>query len=146
VLAHELAKVKHRDVIVQTPVIVLAGWLVEASRIGGWLRGALLFVLAPIAASLVQVLLSPRRIHAADRAAARICESPHGLADALVRLEQAIELVTFQASPVTEPLYTVNPFEPVGLAAMFSTHPPIGERVQRLRELDPEWRAKLRAA
>ncbi len=146
VLAHELAKVKHRDVVVQTPVVVLAGWLVEASRIGGWLRGALLFVLAPIAASLVHVLLSPRRIHAADRAAARICESPHGLADALVRLEQAIELVTVQASPVTEPLYTVNPFEPVGLAAMFSTHPPIGERVQRLRELDPEWRAKLRAA
>jgi heat shock protein HtpX len=146
VIAHELAKVKHRDVVVQTPVVVLAGWLVEASRIGGWLERALLFVLAPIAASLVQVLLSPRRIFAADAAAARICESPHALADALIRLEQAIELVTFQASPVTEPLYTVNPFEPVGLAAMFSTHPPIGERVQRLRELDPEWRARLRAA
>jgi heat shock protein HtpX len=146
VIAHELAKVKHRDVVVQTPVVVLAGWLVEASRIGGWLERALLFVLAPIAASLVQVLLSPRRIFAADAAAARICESPHALADALIRLEQAIELVTFQASPVTEPLYTVNPFEPVGLAAMFSTHPPIGKRVQRLRELDPEWRARLRAA
>ena len=146
VLAHELAKVKHRDVIVQTPVVVLAGWLVEASRIGGWLERALLFVLAPVAASLVHVLLSPRRIFAADSRAAQICESPHGLADALIRLEQAIELVQFRASPVTEPLYTVNPFEPVGLAAMFSTHPPIGERVQRLRELDPEWRQKLRAA
>jgi heat shock protein HtpX len=146
VIAHELAKVKHRDVVVQTPVVVLAGWLIEASRIGGWLERALLFVLAPIAASLVHVLLSPRRIFAADVTAARICESPHALADALIRLEQAIELVRFRASPVTEPLYTVNPFEPVGLAAMFSTHPPIGERVQRLRELDPEWRAKLRAA
>lgn len=146
VIAHELAKVKHRDVVVQTPVVVLAGWLVEASRIGGWLERALLFVLAPIAASLVQVLLSPRRIFAADAAAARICESPHALADALIRLEQAIELVKFQASPVTEPLYTVNPFEPEGLAAMFSTHPSIGKRVQRLRELDPEWRARLRAA
>jgi heat shock protein HtpX len=146
VIAHELAKVKHRDVVVQTPVVVLAGWLVEASRIGGWLERALLFVLAPIAASLVQVLLSPRRIFAADAAAARICESPHALADALIRLEQAIELVKFQASPVTEPLYTVNPFEPDGLAAMFSTHPSIGKRVQRLRELDPEWRTKLRAA
>jgi heat shock protein HtpX len=146
VIAHELAKVKHRDVVVQTPVVVLAGWLIEASRIGGWLERALLFVLAPIAASLVHVLLSPRRIFAADSAAARICESPHSLADALIRLEQAIELVRFEASPVTEPLYTVNPFEPVGLAAMFSTHPPIGERVQRLRDLDPEWRAKLRAA
>jgi heat shock protein HtpX len=146
VIAHELAKVRHRDVVVQTPVVVLAGWLLEASRIGGWLERGLLFVLAPVAASLVHVLLSPRRIYAADAAAARICESPHALADALIRLEQAIELVTFQASPATEPLYTVNPFEPIGLAAMFSTHPPIGERVQRLRELDPEWRAKLRAA
>jgi heat shock protein HtpX len=146
VIAHELAKVKHRDVVVQTPIVVLAGWLVEASRIGGWLERALLFVLAPVAASLVHVLLSPRRIFAADRAAARICESPHALADALIRLEQAIELVKFEASPVTEPLYTVNPFEQVGLAAMFSTHPLIGDRVQRLRELDPEWRAKLRAA
>ena len=146
VLAHELAKVKHRDVVVQTPVVVLTGWIVEASRIGGWLERSLLFVLAPIAASLVHVLLSPRRIFAADKAAARICGSPHGLADALIRLEQAIELVSFNASPVTEPLYTVNPFEPVGLAAMFSTHPEIGERVQRLRDLDPDWREKLRAA
>jgi heat shock protein HtpX len=146
VIAHELATVRHRDVVVQTPVVVLAGWLLEASRIGGWLERGLLFVLAPVAASLVHVLLSPRRIYAADAAAARICESPHALADALIRLEQAIELVTFQASPATEPLYTVNPFEPIGLAAMFSTHPPIGERIQRLRDLDPEWRAKLRAA
>ena len=57
-----------------------------------------------------------------------------------------MELVRFQASAVTEPLYVVNPFEAVGLAAMFSTHPPIGERVARLRALDPEWREKLRAA
>jgi heat shock protein HtpX len=146
VLAHELAKIRHRDVVVQTPVVILAGWLVEASRIGGWLERGLLFVLAPIAASLVHVLLSQRRIFAADAAAARICESPHGLADGLIRLEQAIELISFSASPVTEPLYTVNPFEPAGLAAMFSTHPPIGERVQRLRNLDPEWRERLRAA
>jgi Zn-dependent protease with chaperone function len=63
-----------------------------------------------------------------------------------VRIEQAMELVRFQASPVTEPLYVVNPFEPVGLAAMFSTHPAVGKRVQRLRALDPDWREKLRAA
>ncbi|HEX5468407.1 MAG TPA: M48 family metalloprotease [Gaiellaceae bacterium] len=146
VIAHQLAKVRHRDVVVETPVAVLAGWLVEASRIGGWLERILLFLFAPLAASLVQVLLSPRREFAADRRAADICESPHGLADALIRLEQANELVEFRASPVTEPLYTVSPFEPVGLAAMFSTHPPIGERVARLRALDPEWREKLRAA
>jgi heat shock protein HtpX len=146
VLGHHLARIRHRDVAVETPVVVLAGWLVEASRIGGWLERALLFVLAPVAAALVQVLLSPKRISAADHLAARICESPHGLADALIRIEQAMELVSFQASPVTEPLYTVNPFEPEGLAAMFSTHPAIGERVARLRNMDPDWRERLRAA
>lgn len=146
VLAHELAHARHRDLLVQTPVVLVAGWLVEASRIGGFLERALLFVLGPVAASVVQVLLSPRRELAADLRAADICGSPHPLADALVRIEQAMELVRFQASPVTEPLYVVNPFEPTGLAAMFSTHPPIGKRVQRLRSLDPEWRDKLRAA
>jgi heat shock protein HtpX len=146
VLAHELAHARHRDLVVQTPVVLVAGWLVEASRIGGFLERALLFVLGPVAASVVQVLLSPRRELAADLRAADICGSPHPLADALIRIEQAMELVRFQASPVTEPLYVVNPFEPTGLAAMFSTHPPIGKRVQRLRALDPEWREKLRAA
>jgi heat shock protein HtpX len=146
VLAHELSKIRNRDVVIQTPIVVLSGWLVEASRIGGFLERALLFVLGPVAASLVQVFLSPRREFAADLRAAAICESPHGLADALIRLEQATELVEFSASPVTEPLYTVNPFAAEGLAAMFSTHPPIGERIARLRALDPEWREKLRAA
>jgi heat shock protein HtpX len=146
ILGHELARIRNRDVTVETPVVVLTGWLVEASRIGGWLERALLFVLGPVAASITQALLSQRRIFAADAQAARICESPHGLADALVRLEQAQELVTFQASPTTAPLYAVNPFDSVGLAALFGTHPAIGERVKRLRALDPEWREKLRAA
>ena len=146
VLAHEIAHLKHRDVVVQTPVVVVAGWLIEASRLGGFLERAFLFVLGPVAASIVQVLLSPRREFAADSFAARLCETPHGIADALIRLEQAQELVRFQASPVTEPLYTLNPFAPEGLAALFSTHPPVGERVRRLRELDPDWREKLRAA
>jgi heat shock protein HtpX len=146
VLAHELAHARHRDVLVQTPVVLIASWLVEASRIGGFLERALLFVLGPVAASIVQVSLSPKRELVADLRASEICGSPHPLADALVRIEQAEELVRFQASPVTEPLYIVNPFEPVGLAAMFSTHPPVGERVARLRALDPEWRDKLRAA
>ena len=146
VLAHELAHARHRDSLVQTPVVLIAGWLVEASRIGGFLERALLFVFGPIAASIVQVFLSPKRELAADLGAAEICGTPHPLADALVRIEQAEELVRFQGSPVLEPLYIVNPFEPTGLAAMFSTHPPVGERVSRLRALDPEWRDKLRAA
>ena len=145
-IAHELAHVRRRDVTVQTAAVVLAGALVEMSRIGGWLERALLFVLGPIAAAIVHVMLSPKRELAADRAAAGLCGSPHGLADALVRLEQASELVDFRASPATEPLYTINPFAEEGLAALFASHPPIAERVQRLRELDPTWRERLRAA
>ena len=146
VLAHELAHLRNRDVLVQTIAAVLAGTLIESSRIGGFLQRGLLFVLGPLAAALVHLLLSPSREFAADRTAAEICESPHGLADALLRMEQAGELVEFQGSPATEPLYTVNPFDEEGLAKMFVTHPPVAERVRRLRELDPDWREKLRAA
>jgi heat shock protein HtpX len=146
VLAHELAHIRHRDVLVQSTAVVVAALLVESSRIGGWLERGLLFMLGPVAAAFVHALLSPKREFEADRAAATLCGSPHGLADALIRLEQAVELVEFRASPATEPLYTINPFAEEGLAALFVTHPPVSERVRRLRELDPEWRDKLRAA
>jgi heat shock protein HtpX len=146
VLAHELAHVRHRDVVVQTSVDVLAATLLELSRVGGWFQRVLLWFLGPLAAALVHLLLSPKREFLADRAAAAICDTPHPMADALVRLDQAAELVSFEGSPATEPLYTVNPFLEVGLAALFVTHPPVGERVRRLRELDPDWREKLRAA
>ena len=146
VLAHELAHVRHRDVIVQTSVVVLAATLLELTRIGGWFQRALLWIAGPVAAAFVHLMLSPKREFVADHAAAAICASPHPVADALVRLDQAAELVSFSASPATEPLYTINPFIEEGLAALFVTHPPVGERVRRLRELDPDWRDKLRAA
>jgi heat shock protein HtpX len=146
VLAHELAHVRHRDVVVQTSVVVLAATLLELSRVGGWFARALLFVLGPIGAAFVHLMLSPKREFLADAGAAAVCSSPHPMADALVRLDQASELVSFQGSPATEPLYTINPFLEEGLAALFVTHPPVGERVRRLRELDPDWREKLRAA
>jgi heat shock protein HtpX len=146
VLAHELAHIRNRDVLVQTTAVLISAALVEASRVGGFLQRALLFVLGPVAAAFSHLLLSPKREFAADREAARICDSPHGLADALLRLEQAMELVEFRASPATEPLYTTNPFAVEGLAALFVTHPPVAERVRRLRALDPDWKQKLRAA
>jgi heat shock protein HtpX len=146
VIGHELAHIRDRDVLVQTAVSVLAGAIVEMSRVGGFLQRALLFVLGPLAAALVHLFLSPKREFWADLAAAELCDSPHGLADALIRLEQTSELVEFEASPATEPLYTINPFAEEGLAALFVTHPPVAERVQRLRALDPSWREKLRAA
>ena len=146
VLAHELAHIRSRDTLTQQAAVVLAATLIELSRVGGFLQRALLFVLGPVASACVHLLLSPKRELAADRAAAWLCESPHGLADALIRLEQAVELVEFSASPATEPLYTINPFLEEGIAALFVTHPRPAERVQRLRDLDPMWRDKLRAA
>jgi heat shock protein HtpX len=146
IVAHELAHLRHRDVLIQTVAVILAAAIVEASRIGGALQRGLLFVLGPLAAAVVHLLLSPKREYDADRFAAEVCDSPHGLADALVRLESAMQLVGFEASPATEPLYTTNPFAEEGLAALFVSHPPVGERVRRLRELDPDWREKLRAA
>jgi heat shock protein HtpX len=146
IIAHELAHLRHRDVLVQTAAVVVATAIVESSRVGGALQRALLFVLGPLAAAFVHLLLSPKREFEADRFATEVCDSPHGLADALVRLEQAMQLVAFEASPATEPLYTTNPFADEGLAALFASHPPVGERVRRLRELDPDWRERLRAA
>lgn len=145
-LAHELAHIRNRDVLVQSAAVVVAAALIETSRVGGWLQRTLLFVLGPLAAAIVHLLLSPKREFAADRAAATLCGSPHGLADALTRLDQAAELVEFRASPATEPLYPINPFAEEGLAGLFVTHPPVAERVRRLRAQDPSWREKLRAA
>jgi heat shock protein HtpX len=146
IVAHELAHLKHRDVLVQSIAVVVAVTIIETSRVGGFLQRALLFVFGPIAAAFVALLLSQKREYDADRLAAELCDSPHGLADALIRLEQAMELVGFEASPATEPLYTTNPFAEEGLAALFTSHPPVADRVRRLRELDPDWREKLRAA
>jgi heat shock protein HtpX len=146
IVAHELAHLRYRDVLPQTIAVIVAATIIESSRIGGALQRALLFVLGPVAAAFVHLLLSQKREFEADRFAAELCHSPHGLADALVRLEAAMELVGFEASPATEPLYTTNPFANEGLAALFDSHPPVGERVRRLRELDPDWRAKLEAA
>jgi heat shock protein HtpX len=146
VLAHEIGHIARRDVVVQTAAVLLASTLVELARLGGYLQRALLFVLGPIAAAFVHLLLSPKRELHADRFAAGLCESPHGLADALLRLELAGELVGLNASPVTEPLHTVNPFPREGPTVLFETHPPVAERVRRLRALDPGWAETLRGA
>lgn len=146
VLAHELAHIRHRDVLVQSVAALVAAVLIESSRLGGWFRRALLFVLGPIASAFVHLLLSPKREYDADRSAAHICGSPHAVAAALLRLDEASELVAFRGSPAAELLYTVNPFEDEGLAALLVTHPPVAERVRRLRALDPGSPAELQAA
>jgi heat shock protein HtpX len=134
-IAHELAHVRRRDVLVQTFVVLFAATLVETSRIGGWFSRILLYAFAPIAAAFVHVLLSPKRELRADALAAAATGGAHDLADALMRLDRASELVEFAASPATEPLYPIDPFENEGVARMFKTHPALEERIRRLREL-----------
>jgi heat shock protein HtpX len=133
-IAHEVAHVRRRDVLVQTYAVLFAATLVETSRIGGWLSRFLLYVFAPIASAFVHVLLSPGRELAADALAAHTIGNGHDLADALLRLDRASELVEFAASPATEPLYPVDPFEDEGIARMFKTHPSLEDRIRRLRE------------
>jgi heat shock protein HtpX len=137
-IAHEVAHSARRDLLVQTIAAVIGSTLLEISRAGGWFQRGLLFVLGPFSSAIVHALLSPRREFAADQRAAELCDSPHGLADALGRLDQASELVSFVGNPATEPLHVIDPFEERGLGGLFTTHPPVGERVRRLRALDTE--------
>jgi heat shock protein HtpX len=133
VIAHELAHVRLRDVLTQTYAVLLATTFLELSRVGGFLSRFLLAVLAPIGAAFTHLLLSPNRELRADSLAAGLVD-PHDLADALIRLDRAAELVEFHASPATEPLYTVSPFDHTErVARMFVTHPPVAERVARMR-------------
>ena len=134
-IAHELAHVRRRDVLVQTFAVLFATTLVEMSRLGGWFSRFLHYVFAPISAAFIHVMLSPKRELYADALAASATGTAHDLADALMRLDRAAELVDFAASPATEPLYPIDPFEPDGLARMFKTHPPLDARIRRLREL-----------
>jgi len=132
-VAHELAHVRSRDVLVQGFAVVLASALLDVARIGGWFSRGLVAILAPVAAAFTHVLLSPKRELAADAVAGRLTD-PHDLADALVRLDRAGELVVFEGSPATEPLYAVSPFDPADrISRMFVTHPPLEGRVARLR-------------
>ena len=135
VLAHELAHVRSRDVLTQTYAVLLSTTLLELTRIGGFLARFLVAVLAPVGSAFTHLLLSSKRELAADAAAARLVD-PHDLADALTRLDRAADLVDFHAAPTTEPLYTVSPFDHTDrVARMYVTHPPVAERVARLRGL-----------
>ena len=133
VLAHELAHIKRRDVLVQSFAVVLSSILLEVTRIGGWFSRALVAILAPIAAAFTHLLLSPKRELEADVLAAAMTD-PHDLAAALEKLDAAGDTVSFSGSPATEPLYTVSPFDETDrIMRMFVTHPPVATRVGRLR-------------
>jgi heat shock protein HtpX len=149
VIAHELAHVKHRDILIGSIAATLAGAVMllatmarwgaifggfERDRREGGLLGllALAFV-APLAATLVQLAVSRSREFAADRGAAEMVGHPHGLASALRKLDQLAERVPMDASPASAHMFIVSPLRGRGsLLGWFSTHPPITARIERL--------------
>ena len=102
------------------------------------LIGALaLVLLAPIAAAIIQLAISRQREYSADATGAEICGNPESLASALLRLEEGAQAIPMQVNQAAEPLYIVKPFSRRRLRSLFSTHPPIEERVRRLRQMRP---------
>lgn len=152
VIAHELAHVKHRDILTGTIVASMAGAItfltrmaMYASMFGGGSRDRensnpvgeiLLLILAPIAAMLIQFAVSRSREFAADEGGARICGRPLSLANALKKLERGAELIPMHnAGTATAHMFIVNPLRGGGIMKLFSTHPPTAERVARLEAL-----------
>jgi len=150
VLAHELAHIKHRDILLATIVATFVGTITFISRMAGWtmmfaggnrdredngnlVASLVLMIVAPIAALLLQLAISRSREFLADEGGAKISGKPLSLASALRKLEQAAQIVPMHnANPSTAHLFIVNPLRGGGIAKLFSTHPPIEERIQRL--------------
>ena len=163
VLAHELGHVKNRDTLTMTVAATLSGAIGMLATFGGLFGGGrdengrpmmnpivaiAAMILAPLAASLVQMAISRSREFEADRAGAEISGNPLGLASALQRLHegtQAIPNATVEANPATAHLYIDNPLSGGGMASLFSTHPPMEERIARLEAMAGEMPARAQA-
>lgn len=153
VLAHEIGHIANRDILVQTVAGVLASAIVTVANMMQWaaifgmgrsddeegsnpFAALLLAFLAPVAASLIQFAISRSREYGADDAGARFSGNPLYLASALEKLGAYSQRVPMQAgNEATAHMFIVNPFAGANLARLFSTHPPIEERVQRLRNM-----------
>jgi heat shock protein HtpX len=148
VLAHELAHIQHRDILIQSVASAIGAAITYLAYMLMWFGGddesplslvasLALVLLAPIAASIIQLSISRQREYGADAGGAQICGNPESLASALLRLEQGAQAIPMQVNQAAEPLYIVKPFKAGGIAGLFSTHPPIEERVRRLRQMRP---------
>jgi len=150
VMAHEIGHVLHRDTLIATIAATIAG---AVSMLANWLQWAVLFgmgrsddeegpglaggilmaIIAPIAAALVQMAVSRSREYLADEAGAQLSGKPLALASA--KLHQATHMIPMDANPATAHLFIVNPLSGRSLANLFSTHPPVEERIARLRAM-----------
>jgi heat shock protein HtpX len=149
VIAHELAHIRNRDTLIQAVAATIGGAITYLGYMLMWFGGddesplsliasLVLVLLAPIAASIIQLAISRQREFSADATGAQICGNPESLASALLRLEEGSKAVPMKVNEATECLYIVKPLHGArGLANLFSTHPPIEERVRRLRQMRP---------
>jgi heat shock protein HtpX len=152
VLAHELSHVLNRDVLISTVAATIAGAISMLAHMAQWTmflggsrdeegRGTnpfallLTIILAPLAAMLIQMAVSRSREYQADASGARLSRNPAGLASALAKLGQASRALPMDANPATAHLFIVNPLTGGSLSNLFSTHPPIEERIARLRAM-----------
>ena len=153
VMAHELAHVKNRDILISTIAATFAGAITYLAHMaqfaamfgggrnnddegGGGIFGAILMaILAPIAAMLIQMAISRSREYGADAGGASISGSPLSLANALQKLETGNQQIPMQANAATAHMFIVSPLTGGGMMSLFSTHPPMAERVERLQEI-----------
>jgi heat shock protein HtpX len=148
VLAHELAHVKHRDILISSVAATLAAAIMMVSRFAMFFGGsrddrqgsnpiALLatIILAPIAAMLIQAAISRSREYDADAGGASIAGGAHGLVSALRKIETASKQVPLDANPATAHMFIIKPFSAQGLLGLFSTHPPTDARIHALLQL-----------
>ncbi len=153
VLGHELTHVKHRDTLIGAIAATMAGAISMLANMAQWamifgggrssndreggspIGGLVMMIVAPIAALMIQMAISRSREYMADEGGAQISGNPLSLASALRKLEQKAEQIPMQASPSTAHLFIVNPLAGGGLMSLFSTHPPIEERIARLEAM-----------
>ena len=148
VIAHELAHVRNRDILTGSIAATVAAAITLLARFGLFFGGGrdrdgafttiLMLILAPIAAMLIQMAISRSREFAADRDGAVICGRPASLASALERLHRGVETHAMDANPATAHMFIVSPFSSAmgGLRNLFSTHPPVEARIERLMALE----------
>lgn len=154
VIAHELAHIKNRDILINSIIAVMAGTLMFVSRIGMWgmmfgggrqsgggspvtlILRVVALILAPIAALLIRMAVSRSREYQADATGAAIAGDARGLAGALSKMEaRSGRRQPLQVNEAASHMFIMNPLSARGMGALFSTHPPISERVKRLRQI-----------
>ena len=152
VIGHELAHVKHRDILISTIAATIAGAISYLAQMAQWamifgggrrddgrdgspIAALVMMIVGPIAAMLIQMAISRSREYSADSGGARIAGNPRHLASALKKLHIASQRIPLNAQPATAHMFIVNPLSGRGFAKLFSTHPPMEERIARLESM-----------